>query len=105
YVRLDSAGAGGFSPEAQARLARAPGVAKITFRKSTPLRLAADKPAVLLSAFPIDRAHPRASLPLLGASLTPPPGATAVWLSEPMARLYGLKPGQSFTLPLGGTAR
>jgi putative ABC transport system permease protein len=69
------------------------------------LRLAADRPAVQLSAQPIDPANPGAALPLIGRHIAVPAGTTAIWVSEPMGWLYGLAPGDRTTLPLGGAAR
>ena len=105
YFHIDGADAGGLDPAAQALLAATPGVADIHFVRQLPLRLAPDRPAVTISAQPIDPANPGAALPLIGASIAIPPGATPVWVSEPMGWLYNLKPGDRTTLPLGGTAR
>jgi putative ABC transport system permease protein len=105
YIRIQNAESGGLDREVQRALAVTPGVAKIGFRKTTLLRLSPDKPAVTLSATPVDRAHPGLTLPLLGASRTAPVGMTPVWLSEPMARIYDLHPGRTMSLPLNGGAR
>ncbi|HEX2541828.1 MAG TPA: ABC transporter permease [Caldimonas sp.] len=56
------------------------------------------RPAVALIARPL--ADPAASLPLTGALLPAPAGATAVFVSEAMADLYGATPGRVFALPL-----
>ena len=104
YLHVEGAEAAGIDPAAQARLAATAGVARIGFVRQMPLRLAADKPAVMLSAQPIDTAHPRANLPLIGRSIAVPHGETPVWVSEPMGWLYGLKPGDHMQLPLGGAA-
>jgi len=103
YLRVDEAGAG-LPPESQARLAQVPGVTDITFAGSVALRLAADKPPVILAARPIDPADPAAALPLIGAGQSAPTGATPVWVSEPAAWLYGYKPGDRIALPLPGQA-
>jgi putative ABC transport system permease protein len=62
------------------------------------------RPAVTLIARPL--ADPAASLPLTGALVAAPAGATAVFASEAMADLYGAVPGRSVALPLpdGGRA-
>ena len=93
---------GGFDAETRARIAQAPGVADIVFQKSLPMRLSADMPPLVLLVRPVDERKPKASLPMIGRSATPPPGVTAVWLSEPAARLYGHRVGERMALPLGG---
>jgi putative ABC transport system permease protein len=76
----------------QQRLAAANGIARIQFRKTTPLRLAANRPAVaLISRDP-------EGLPLI--SQRPAEGRKA-WISEPMQLLYHLKEGDRLELPLG----
>ncbi len=105
YLHVEGAEAGGLDRAAQARLTNAPGVAAIRFVRQLPLRLAADKPAVMLVAQPIDAGAPGTELPLLGRSLPVPAGAVPVWVSEPMGWLYGVKPGDRMDLPLGGGAR
>jgi len=106
YLRLEDAGAV-FDLALQARVAAAPQVKAVEFRRSLPLRLQADRPPVRLVARDVDRARPDKSLPLLGRGAPIPPGATPAWVSEPMARIYGLKPGDALTLPIGaaGAAR
>jgi len=105
YVRIDSAGLGGLDPGDQARLNAVPGVARIVYRKTLPLRLSPDRPAVALSATAFDPADPNRGVPILGRSLPVPRGETPIWISEPMARLYDYKPGQRIRLPLGGADR
>ena len=105
YLHVEGAEAAGLDPAAQARLAATPGVARLHFVRQMPLRLAADQPAVMLSAQPIDAANPGASLPLIGRSIAVPRGETPVWVSEPMGWLYGLGPGDRTKLPLGGVSR
>ena len=104
YLRIENAEAGGLTPDLQSRLAAAPGVASIRFRKTLPLRLAADQPSVALIARQVDRADPGRSLPLIGARRAIPPGEIPVWISEPMVRLYRRHPGDRIALPLGAAA-
>ncbi len=101
YLHLEGADAGGLDAEAQARLVATPGVATARFVRQLPVRLAADKPAVILSA----QSDPAANLAMIGPTVPVPAGATPVWVSEPMGWLYGLQPGDRFVLPLGGAAR
>ena len=99
YLRVEGNDNSAFAPETQRKMAAAPGVAAIRFRKITPLRLSPDQTPVAWLAEPIDRANPARSLPLLGASLPVPEGATPVWLSEPAVWLYGYGRGDWITLP------
>jgi putative ABC transport system permease protein len=99
YLRIEPADTGGLSGEIQEQLRAAPGVASMSFRKTTLIRLAPDRPAVALLARTLE--HPGVDLPLLGAPLSPPAGEIAVWISEPMHWLYQLKPGDHLELPLG----
>lgn len=105
YLHVEGAEAGGLDTAAQAVLAATPGVKAMTFVRQIPLRLAADRPAVMVSAQAIDAANPGGALPLIGPSVAVPVGMTAVYVSEPMRWLYGLHPGDRTTLPLGGAAR
>jgi putative ABC transport system permease protein len=105
YLHVEGAEAAGLDGAAQERLAATPGVARIAFVRQMPLRLGPDKPAVMLSAQPINAANPRASLPLIGDSMAVPPGETPIWVSEPMGWLYGLNPGDRTRLPIGGASQ
>ena len=101
YLRVE--GGGGFDPDLQARLAAVPGVQAVHFRRTTTLSLAVDQPPLALIAADIDRADPARDLPLIGQPHTTAPGATPVWVSEPAAWIYRLKPGQTLRLPIGPT--
>jgi putative ABC transport system permease protein len=95
-----------FTPQEQARIAGAAGVARVEFIRSQNLLLAADRPPVTLLAGPVDPADPGKILPLAGAPYAlrpddPPP----VWVSEVAADFYGLRPGQRVALPIGNTPR
>jgi putative ABC transport system permease protein len=99
YLRLEGPDSGGFDLGTQGRLAAAGGVKSIRFLKSTPLRLAADKPAVALTVRPMGRA--RETLPLIGREQAAPAGAVPVWVSEPAAWVYGYRIGDQIRLPIG----
>ena len=99
YVHLDG-NDGGMEPEVQHKLASLPGIAAIDFRKFAAIRLAPDLPSVTIIARTIGT-HPDAALPMIGTSLPVPRGETPVWLSEPAANLYGRRPGERITLPIG----
>lgn len=101
YLHVEGAEAGGLNPAAQAQLAATPGVAMVRFQRQLPVRMAPDKPAVVLSGQP----DPATALQLIGRQAAVPAGATAAWISEPMAWLYGLAPGDTFALPLPGAPR
>nr|WP_310523473.1 FtsX-like permease family protein [Polymorphobacter sp.] len=98
YLHLEGAEAAGLDPAAQAHLAATPGVTRIRFVRQIPLRLAPDKPAVILTGQP----DPATTLPLIASPLPVPSGQTAIYISEPMAWLYGHQPGDRITLPLAG---
>ena len=70
YLRLD--GDSSLDADLRGKLLAAPGVESINFRKMVPLRLNAERPAVVLVAQTIDRENPVATLPLIGASHGPP---------------------------------
>jgi len=103
YVRTASGGGtGGFGAAEQKALAAAPGVAQAAFLRTRPLSLDAARPDVTLIARDIDAADPGRLLALVGATFPVPAGARPAWISEAMTDLYGLQPGRSVTLPLGG---
>ena len=99
YLRVEG-DAGGFDRAAQAQLRTVPGVARIAFTRQVPVTLAADRPAVILIARPID-----ATLPLIGPPRAVPAGTVPVWLSEPAARLLTLDRGDTLSLPIGRGTR
>lgn len=101
YLHIEAAEAGGLDRAAQARLAALPGVASVRFVRQLPVKLRPDRPAIVLSGQPVID-DPAASLPLIGESLAIPDGAVPVWVSEPMAWIYGLERGQRLVLPVAG---
>ncbi len=66
------------------------------------LTLDVSRPAVALQVRELDRNDPAARLPFTGQVIALPSEQTVVWVSEPMAELYGLAPGQRLLLPLLG---
>ncbi|MDB5690202.1 MAG: transporter permease, partial [Sphingomonas bacterium] len=94
YLRIE--GGGGIDRAAQARLAAVPGVRAAAFSRIVPLRIAPDRPPVMLVA----RNDPARGLPMIGGRASPPPGTIPVWVSEPFARLYDRKPGDTIALPI-----
>ena len=101
YLRVEGDDTSALSLVVQGKLAATPGIAAIHFRKITPLRLSPEQTPIVWLAEDIDSADPGRTLPLIGASLTVPPGATPVWLSEPATWLYRYRAGESIDLPLG----
>lgn len=97
YLRVE--GGGGFDPATQRTLAAMSGIRAATFSSATPLRLDPDKPPVEL----IVRAA--TTLPLLGAARAAPAGEIAAYISEPAALLYGWRPGERISLPIGPQGR
>ncbi|MBL8383235.1 MAG: ABC transporter permease [Burkholderiales bacterium] len=102
YGRVPSnAVAGGIPPALRERIAALPGVARAEFTRTLELSLDAARPAVGLLARPLEANAPQARLPLTGPAIAPPPGAVAVYASEPAADLYRLAVGAEVALPLG----
>jgi putative ABC transport system permease protein len=103
YVRTASGGnTGGLGPQEQAVLKALPGVAQAAFLRTRPLSLDPARPNVTLIARDIDAADPGRLLALVGNAVPAPAGELPVWVSEAMTDLYGLRPGQRTSLPLGG---
>jgi putative ABC transport system permease protein len=75
-----------------------PGVARVETQRLVALQPDPARPAVTLIARTLD-ADARA-LPLLGSAVPAAPPLPSIWVSEPMARVYGLAPGARYALPL-----
>ena len=107
YIRATSSGRGGnsgggsstdtatFAPAFVQSLAQLPGVARTGTLRTQPLQLDAARPAVALIARSLEGGAAQ-SLPLVGSALTVPEGQVGIYVSEPMAELYGAKPGTVF---------
>ncbi len=91
-----------FSAEDLRLIAAHPGVARVEFSRATSVTLAPDRAAVAIIARPVDISRAAELLPLVGAEAEVPAGALPVWVSEAMADLYSVQPGQELTLPLAG---
>ncbi len=98
YARAGGANGGAdtltLSPGFAQAARQVPGVARASAQRYTSVLLEPTRPAVTLIARPMD--DPAKTLPLVGTLLTPPPGQVAVYISEAMVDLYGLKPGDTF---------
>ena len=98
YVRTPSGDGPALAPPFVGEAARLPGVRRLQAQRSTVVQLDPARPAIALLAR--EFAEPAQSLPLIGELLPLPPGETAAYASEGLARLYGAEPGTRFALPL-----
>ena len=76
--------------------------ARVERMASGSLSLDPRRPSVALLVREIDRANPGARLPFTGPVASPAPGQIAVWVSEALQEMHGLRPGQVLRLPLLG---
>ena len=91
------------SAATQGRIAALEGVARAEFRRTQPIFLQADRPAVALIARDLSPDHAADTLPLLREATQPRTAALPpAWISEAVQDLYGYEPGQRLTLPLAG---
>ncbi|RQO82019.1 FtsX-like permease family protein, partial [Acidovorax sp. FJL06] len=76
-------------------VARLPGLERAQALRASPLQLSPTRPALTVLSRPLgDAAAQR--LPLVGDALPVPPGHTAVYISEAVVDLYGLRPGMAW---------
>ena len=97
YVRSDP-GTGGFDLQAQAMLRTIPGVASIAFNRQLPIMLSADRPPMTLIVRRAHSAQERAIM--IGPERPAPANTIGISLSEPAARVLGLRVGDTLTLPI-----
>lgn len=107
YLRASPGGPGGdsafLSASDQAAIAATPGIERVEFLRATQISPDPSLPPVSLIARPIDPLDPGARLPLAGTPVMPRDGAPPpAWVSEAMADLYSLHPGQTVALPIAG---
>jgi putative ABC transport system permease protein len=106
YVSVASAGnTATLGPKEQALLTALPGAERIDFLRMQGVVMDPAQPKVAVMARHIDTRDPSRTLTIEGPSLPVPAGARAAWVSESMVDLYGIKPGQTMQLPLGGKAQ
>ena len=109
YLRSALQAAGGDAALLPATLAsevaRLSGVQRVEPLRASPVQLDPARPALTLLARPLG-SDPAQRLPLVNAALPVPPGRTALYISEAVVDLYGLRPGmdwpalsQSFSPP------
>ncbi|HET7100010.1 MAG TPA: ABC transporter permease, partial [Terriglobia bacterium] len=105
YLQTAAAGdARWLYPEEIKLIAAVPGISRIDFLRSTQLMLDPARPAVALTARPIEITDPGKVLPMTADVMDPsllPVDATPIWVSEAMVDLYGFKAGTRVDLPLG----
>ncbi|WP_229487572.1 FtsX-like permease family protein [Pseudoduganella lutea] len=106
YARIASAGGtAGLTPREQAAIRGAPGIARAEFLRLRSVSLAPDRPNVALLARDIDPAHPEKSMVPVGEQVAQSQDRLPrAWVSEAMADLYRIAPGETLRLPLAGTA-
>ena len=93
----------GFSPKVQDLVAQVPQVKKVETSRQRNIRLANDRPEVVLIAKPFNLQNPMQSVALVGKSKLPPTDShkhLVVFGSEAMADLYGWRVGHETSLPL-----
>jgi len=99
YLRSALQAAGGDAallPATLAReVARLPGVQRVEPLRASPVQLDPARPALTLLARPLG-SDPAQRLPLVQAALPVPPGRTALYISEAVVDLYGLRPGMDW---------
>ncbi|WP_313950912.1 FtsX-like permease family protein [Accumulibacter sp.] len=76
--------------------------ARVERMANASLTIDPQRPKVALLVREFDSASVAARLPFTGPLLAPPVGVPPVWISEPMAEIYRLAPGQTLRLPLLG---
>lgn len=103
YLRAAASGETAYlGPVEQQRIASLPGIARAEFLRTQTLLLAPGRVPVTLIARDLDAQRASRTLPLVSAPLLPAPGAPpAIWVSELVADVYGMHPGQVVTLPVG----
>jgi putative ABC transport system permease protein len=104
YLRAGVGGDSGFLDEsAQRAVAGLAGLQRVEFLRAQQLLLDPALPRVTLLARDLDAARAESVLPLVAPAILPRPAdPPAVWITEPVADLYRLRPGSRIELPLGG---
>jgi putative ABC transport system permease protein len=93
----------GFDAKVQALIAAVPQVQSVETSRQRSLRLAYDRPEVMLIAKPLNLQNPMQSVALVGLPKLPPEdgqNSLVVFGSEAMADVYGWRAGQEASLPL-----
>ena len=103
-VRTDAADAAFLPAEFVPAAARVPGIARIEATRFVPFTLDAARPPVVLIARPVGERGAERVLPLVGSLKERPADAPrdviAVYTSEAIEAVYGVRPGERLALPL-----
>jgi putative ABC transport system permease protein len=102
YVRAPGGITGRMPEDLPARLGALPGVRRAEPLRYQSLLLRADQAPVTLIARTVDAATLQALTVLERAATPAPSGLASVWISEAMADIFRVRPGQTIALPLGG---
>jgi len=104
YVRANVAGESGFIDEqAQRAIAQIPGIVRVEFLRAQQIMLDQAHPRVTLLARDLSARGAENVLPLISSASVPNDSRDSpVWISEAVADLYALAPGQRVQIPLGG---
>ena len=98
YVRTASSRSAGdtvfFTPEFVQAAAKVPGIKRLGTQRTRQLQLDPTRPAVTLISRAL--ADPARDLPLVGEVRSAPGGAVAVFVSEAVVDLYGVRAGDTF---------
>jgi putative ABC transport system permease protein len=106
YLRSAIAGDTAHLPPSQQRaIAAVAGVRRVEFLRWQQLLLDARHPRVTLLARDGAEADAEQRLPLVARAARLPAGLPPAWVSEPLAAIHGLAPGQVLVLPLAGRAQ
>jgi len=103
YLRPASSGDTVYlSPAEQALIRSTPGVRQVVFQRLQGVILDPARPGVLLQARELSAADAAERLPLVGPATAVAPGMTPIWISEAVADLYAVQPGNRLQLPVRG---
>jgi putative ABC transport system permease protein len=86
-------------PEDEARVRALPGVARVEFTRNLRVTLDANRPQVVVLARPLDAQALAEALPVVRSAPAAEGGAPAAFISEAVADIYRLRPGDLLTLP------
>ncbi len=106
YLRSSAAGdTAHLSPGHQRAIAAVAGVRRVEFLRWQQVLVDARHPRVTLLARDGAEADAEQRLPLVSRAARLPAGLPPAWVSEPMAAIHGLAPGDVLELPLAGRAQ